>query len=110
MPDSAYFTLADNVGLDPDGNPEPLVAIGLTIVVPSMVNGKLVEDTPQRVELKPIAGTRVVKVDDPIVATGLRNIDSVVECDPPTQQDLTKSREAVTDAREHAGTHTDTEE
>lgn len=109
MPDTAYFTLADDVGLDPDGNPEPLVEIGVTIAVPNMVAGEIV-DRAERVTLKPIAGTRIVKIDDQLIASALRNVPSLVETDPPKQRDLAVSRDAVADAREHAGTHTDPQE
>lgn len=101
MPNTRYFELNDDVGRDPEGNPEPLKEIGVAIAVPTVKDGEIV-DVPQRIALQPIAGTRIVKIDDPLAAGALVASGLVHEIDPPDQKDLKKQRAATQDARETA--------
>lgn len=102
MPDR-YLQLNDDLGLNAEGNPEPIHEIGVALAVPTAVGGEIV-DVPQRVTVKPIPGTRTVKTDDPLIYHGLLSSGQYHEVDPPTRTDLTKERQSVEDAREQAGT------
>lgn len=122
MPETArYFKVPDHVGLDADGNPEPAHEIGLGMQVTDV---EMVDDPlnpgrqivtevvrPETVTLKPIPGTRLFKVAEPLVAEALAvyaaSTGIVEEVEPPTKRDLDKDRKATQDAREHAGTHTE---
>lgn len=113
MPDSRYFELNDDVGLAPAhltgsdgqpvenpaaGSPEPLQQVSLVVGVPTMVGGDLV-DVAQTVELKPIAGTRILKVDDALVASAMGGHPHFHEIDAPSQKDLKGARSTTEDAR-----------
>lgn len=113
MPDPRYFELNDDVGLAPPyltgsdgqpvenpaaGSPEPLQHVSLVVGVPTMVDGELV-DVAQTVELKPIAGTRIVKVDDALVANAMGAHPHFHETDAPSQKDLKAARTTTEDAR-----------
>lgn len=102
MPDW-YLQLNDDIGLNAEGNPEPIHEVGVALAVPTMVEGDIV-DVPQRVTVHPIPGTRTIKTDDPLIAAGLLSSGQYHEVDPPTQKDLKKERAAVQDAKEQAGT------
>lgn len=108
MPDR-YFQLNDDVGLNANGHPEPLHEIGLAVTTVSMQAGEVVE-LPDRVTIKPIAGTRTFKHDDPRVAAAMLDSGLVHEIDPPTNTQIAGARKTTQDAREQAGTiDTDTE-
>jgi hypothetical protein len=109
MSQDRYFAINDDVGLDADGNPEPAVTVAVMANVPSMRDGQVVE-IAHHFDVAPIAGTRIFKVSDPMVAAQLATVPSLHEIDAPKKTDLSKSREAVQDAKEHAGTHVDPEE
>lgn len=113
MPDSAYFELNDDVGLAPShltgpdgepvenpaaGTPDPLTHLSLTIGVPTMVDGEILP-VSQTVELEPIPGTRILKVDDQLVANAMRSHPLYHEIDAPSQKDLKGSRKDTEDAR-----------
>lgn len=113
MPNSRYFELNEDIGLAPThlagsdgqpvenpaaGSPEPLQAVSLVVGVPTMVDGDLV-DIATSVELKPIAGTRLVKVDDPLVASAMGSHPHFHEIDAPSQKDLKGARSTTEDAR-----------
>jgi hypothetical protein len=101
-----HFRLLDHVGLDADGNPEPIHEIGLAVLTPTMKDGEIV-DVSERITLKAAPGTRVVKTDDPRVAGGLLACGLLEEIDPPTKRELAKERAATQDAREAPATTTE---
>lgn len=108
MPDF-YFEINDDVGLDPDGNPQPGVTASVSIPIPRMEKGEVIE-VPTTFTVKAIAGTRTFKTDDPMVANGLGQLGTLHPVDPPTRKDLAQERKVTAEARENAGTHTDPEE
>ncbi len=121
MPDSTFLELEDHVGVTADGNLEPLVSIGLSIAVPTMVKdpdtGKMepaeiahsitiessqgLADRPARF----LPGTRIVEIADPRVVTALMQSGSFKEIDPPTKTAQKAAAKALTDAIEEGGTH-----
>lgn len=118
MPESRYFALNDDVGVapthltGPDGLPvdnpeagqlEPAREMALTIGVPTQV-GRDIISIPQAVTLEPIAGTRVFKIDDPLVANVLGDHPHLHEVDPPDRSDLKAERDKTAAAREAAKT------
>lgn len=113
MPDSRYFELRPDIGLAPPyltgkdgqpvenpaaGTPEPLVEERLTIGVPTKVGNDIIA-VPQPVTLKPIPGTRILKVDDPLAASALTGHPNYVEIDAPSAKDLKGARSTTEDAR-----------
>lgn len=113
MPESRYYELNDDVGLAPDfitgkdgkpvknpaaGSPEPLQTVALQVGVPTMVGKDLVQ-VPQTVELTPIPGTRILKVDDPLVASVMSSHPLYHEIDAPSKKDLAGARSTTEDAR-----------
>lgn len=113
MPDSRYFELNDDVGLAPRyltgadgqpienpaaGSPEPLQTVSLVIGVPTQVQGDIV-DVATTVELKPIAGTRILKIDDALIASAMGGHPHFHEIDPPKKKDLAEARSTTEDAR-----------
>jgi hypothetical protein len=122
MPDSdRYFELNDDVGVTVDGNLEPLAEIGLVVNVPVMTGGEVV-DSAHRITIghadrltrndhaRVISGTRIVHCTDPRVADGLLQTGSFHEVDPPTKKAVTEQVKTTRDAREEAGTHTESDE
>lgn len=106
MPDR-YFKLKDHVGLDGDGNPEPINEIGVSANVPTMVGSgkdREVVAVAKRVKVKPIPGTRIVKTDEPVVAEALKQSGLFDESEPPAKAEVSKARQETKDARENAGT------
>jgi enoyl-CoA hydratase/carnithine racemase len=88
MPDR-YFKLKDHVGVDAEGNLEPIHEIGLSANVPTIVGeGKDQEivAVAKRVVVKPLPGTRIVKTDDPIVADTVLQSGMFDEVDPPDSE------------------------
>ncbi len=118
MPDSTYLELNDDVGVTADGNLEPLVAIGVSRVVPTMVKdgaktdvidvaqSYTVEaaDTLGRRLARFLPGTRIVECVDPQITSALL-AGSCHLIDPPKKADAAKQAKSLTDAREEAGTH-----
>lgn len=107
MPDT-YFELNDDVGIDPDGNPQPLHEIGLSVLVETMQAGEVVA-VPAREVLKPIPGTRIFKTDDPRVVAAILGSGLVHETTQPNDAQLRKGRDITQDARNSSGTHADPE-
>lgn len=111
-----YFKLRDDVGVTADGNLEPLCEIGIVVAVPIMKDGELIDD-PHRYVIEPadtlkedghariIPGTRIVHVNDPVVAQGVLQTGMFGQVDKPTRKDQAAERRALTDAKEEAGTH-----
>lgn len=113
MPETArYFELNDDVGLapafltGPDGNPvknpaagtpEPISVLTLQIAVPVMV-GKGVAETTSEVTLKPVAGTRIVEITDPLLANAMGTHPLFHEIDAPTKKQLADARKTTNDA------------
>jgi hypothetical protein len=109
MAEDTYFELNEDVGLDADGNPEPIVEIGVAIAVPVLKGGEIV-DVPQRVSVKAIkSGSRIVKTDNPSVAGALRQHGGLTEIEAPSDAQVRKSASDTKDAREGAA-NSDSEE
>ena len=89
-----YLQINDDVGLDAEGNPEPAVAIGVAVTVPTMKDGEVV-DVAQRVSVPPIAGTRIFKIDDPVIFSACLAHGGLHEVDPPNKRTLEKARKEV---------------
>jgi hypothetical protein len=106
MPDR-HFRLLDHIGLDAAGNPEPIHEVGLAVLIPTMKGGEIV-DVPERITLNAAPGTRVLKTDDPRVASALLSSGQYEEIDPPSKRELAKERAVTQDARE--GTEKDGEQ
>lgn len=104
-----YFQIADGVGIDPGGNPEPAVEVGIALAVPTVVDGELV-NLEQRVSVSPIKDSRIFVTDDPLVADGLRGIPTLVEIDEPNKAAISSSVKETQASREAAGTHVTAEE
>jgi hypothetical protein len=111
-----YFQLRDDVGLTADGNQEPLRQIGVTLAVPIMREGEVVDDPHRYVihasdTLKDgalarfIPGTRTVHAVDPRIADVLRQSGLFVQTDPPTKRDQQAQRSEARAAKQEAGTH-----
>lgn len=110
MPDR-YFQVNDDVGLDPKGNPEPFVGIGVAIPIVTMgADGTPVPNTASGFLTSVGDGARIVKTDDYRVAHQLLDSGLLHEVDPPTKAELGKAEKVVQDAREKQGTHVDPEE
>ena len=98
MADARYFELNDDVGLDHEGNPQPLVETGLTIARPTMVGGEVV-DAVESVPLTPIPGTRILKIEDPVVANAMSTHPLYHETEAPSKKDLDAARKTTEAAR-----------
>lgn len=107
MPDR-HFRLLDHIGLDADGNPQPIHEIGLSVLTPTMKDGEIV-DVAERITLNAAPGTRIVKTADPRVADGLLASGQYEEVDPPSKRDLAKERAATQDARDGTDNNEDGE-
>ncbi len=102
MPDR-YLSLNDDVGIDADGNPEPLHEVGAAVSIPTIKDGEVVS-RDERVTVKPIAATRILKLDEPRIVESLLSTGHWHEIDPPAKTDLDKQRSDTQDARDAAGT------
>lgn len=98
-----HFRLLDHLGLDSEGNPEPIHEVGLAVAIPTIRGGEIV-DIEERVTVKAAPGTRVIKTDDPLVAGALLGSGQFEEIDPPSSAQLKKERKQTQDAREGATT------
>lgn len=98
MAEARYFELNDDVGIDHEGNPEPLVEVGLTVARPAMVDGAVV-DAVESVQLKPIPGTRILKVEDVVVANAMASHPLYHETEAPSKKDLDAARKTTEAAR-----------
>lgn len=111
MSHTRYFEVNDDVGLDPEGNPEPFVGIGVSIPTVTMgPGGEPVPNTTNGFLTSVGDGARIVKTDDPRVAHQLLESGLLHEVDPPTKTELTKAEKVVKEAKEKQGTHVDPEE
>jgi hypothetical protein len=104
-----YFEIAPDVGLDPQGNPEPAVEVGFNVLTPTVVAGEKV-NIEQRVSVPAIPGTRIFATEDWVHAMALRQIPTLVEIDPPSKAQVDRSQRDTEAARNDAGTHVDPEE
>lgn len=98
--ETAYLTNPNGDHLDPIENPKagdlaPFVGETLMIGIPTMV-GKEMVPVPERVELKPMPGTRVLKITDPLVANLLVGHPHYDEIDPPKSEQPRKPKAAET--------------
>jgi hypothetical protein len=107
MPETQYFELNDDIGLNAEGNPEPLHEIGVTVAIPTM-NGDDVVSVPQRTTVKPIPGTRIFKTDDQVIAAAIFDSGLVHETNAPSQSQLKQERDVTKDARDQSGKLDDT--
>lgn len=110
--DARYFELNDDVGLAPThiikngeevenpaaGTPEPLAKVTLQVGVPTMVDKELVQ-VAQTVKLDPIPGTRILKIEDPLVASAMSGHPLYHEIDAPSKKTLDTARSTTEDAR-----------
>ena len=119
MPDR-YLQLREHVGVTADGNPEPLVEIGLTATVPRMRGGELVDDPHRHViraaEKIPagdgariMPNTRMVHATDPMIAQALLSTGNWEEIDPPSKREQAHQRGEARAAKQEAGTHEEDE-
>lgn len=93
MSDSRFFKVLDHVGLDPDGNLEPLVEVGVTVPRVTTDDGEPVQ-LDDRVILKPLdEGGRIFATDDPIIAEGLNATGLVEEISQPTKAQIEKDKQ-----------------
>lgn len=114
MPDSRYFELNDDVGLAPPfltgkdgkpvenpaaGSPEPVQNVSLVVGVPTQTPSGEIIDVATSVELKAIPGTRILKIDDVLVASAMGGHPHFHEVDAPSKQDLAGARSTTEDAR-----------
>lgn len=116
-----YFELNDDVGVTADGNLEPLVRQGLTIAVPTMADGEVV-DTAYSIVIESATGladdehariipnTRIIHSRDPRVSDGVLQTGSYHEVDHPDRKTVAKQKATTEDSREEAGTHSDADE
>lgn len=111
MPDSKFFELKDHVGVDGDGNLEPLVTIGVAVTVPAMV-GKDVIDVPEGLSIEPaqglgdrgariVPGTRIVESADWRINAALLQAD-FEQVDKPTKTAVQKAKKETVDSQERA--------
>lgn len=103
MSETRYFAVRDQHGLNANGNPEPLVEIGVTIAVPVMKGGEIIE-VAERLVLKPLKGSRTVSTDDPRVAAALDAHPALEAVDKPSGKKLQAEVSATEDSRREAGT------
>jgi hypothetical protein len=108
-----YFKLKDHIGVEPDlieedgqpvenpkaGELQPLVEVGLKVEVPTIVQGKVASATDS-VTLKPIPGTRILKVNKAAHANGLLQSGNWDEVDPPDEKALKDARGETAASRE----------
>lgn len=90
--DARYFELLPELGVHHEtGEPEPIREVGVTAAVPRIVKGELVQDVERHV-LKPIAGTRILKVTDLAIADALAQSGQYREVEAPDEKALQKAR------------------
>ncbi len=124
--DTRWLKYADDQGISANGNPEPLVDIGLTITVPTMIanpeTGKLeigevasslqITHAPTLDIFTParfIEGGRIVETRDERVVTALMGTGYWAEIDRPTKKDLAAHVKEQTAAIEEAANRSDEE-
>lgn len=125
MPDSRHFELNGDVGLAPRylqgpdgepvenpaaGTPDPLVRFGVTVAVPTLVDGELVavataidiERAPalsDTVRSRVIPDTRIVETSDALVANVIAQHPAFHEIESPTKKVEAAAAKATEDAR-----------
>lgn len=118
MPENRYFALREHVGLTADGNPEPLVEIGVALAHPIMRGGEVFTENARYViaqseklggdELARILpGTRLIEASDPRICDVLMQSDLVEEVDPPSKKLEQHQRGEARAAKQEAGSHGD---
>jgi hypothetical protein len=97
MPEAPrFFELLEHVGVDADGELEPLVATRLLVARPKMVEGEpRIVMAP--VTLRPLGKKhpRTVKTDDPAIAEHLLSNGLYREVDPPTTEQTRTARQGA---------------
>lgn len=79
-----FFRLRDEYGIAADGSLEPIVEVGLAVVVPALdTRGRIVERPTRIVVRSSSADGRVIATDDPRVAGALLASGQYDETDPP---------------------------
>lgn len=78
--------------LDANGDPGPLIEVGLSVTIPTVVNGEIVDGT-QGVHIRPqpsltgqariVPGTRIVHTRDQVVAAVLLSSNQYDQVPPP---------------------------
>ena len=124
--DTTWLRLKDHVGVSADGNLEPLVDIGVTVAVPTMVKdpetGKdEIGETVQTLSIghaetldifRParfIKGGRIVETRDQRVVSALMQTGNFEQIDRPTKKDIAAHVKGLTDATEEAANRSDEE-
>jgi hypothetical protein len=103
MPQIRYLELRDHVGVDGDGNHEPLAEIGLALPLPTMRDGEVVQ-IPVPTKIRPAASlgalparivpdTRIVEIADRLIAAQLLSTGKYEEIPAPTSAQLRKAHE-----------------
>jgi hypothetical protein len=121
MPDSTFLELHDHVGVTADDNLEPLVEIGVTLAVPTMIKdpdtGKdeLAEAVTSLtissqaslgdLQARVLPGTRIIETADQRVTQALLGTGHWQQIDAPTKTAAAAAAKALKDAAEEAGTH-----
>ena len=90
-----WFQVAFDHDRNPDGGLPPAPLIGLSVQRPVMIAGQ-VHTPPERIELKAVPGTRLFQTTDPVIAAALEQLPTLVEIDPPSQQQLNKHKQQIT--------------
>lgn len=115
MTQARYFELLDHIGVEPDyitdpktgepvankaaGELQPLQHETVNVSVPTMVGNELIP-VAQGVTVNAIPGTRILKIEDPLIANVIGDLGKYREIDPPDQGDLKKSRKETEAARQ----------
>lgn len=117
MADPRYFKLRDDIGVEPDfvtdtktgepvenpkaGELSPLRSENITLAVPTMVDDQVVS-VVETVTLEPIPGTRILKIDDPLIANAVAELGKYDEVEPPSKSDLSAARHETEAGRQRA--------
>lgn len=122
-PKSSYYRFSDEQGITAGGNLEPLVSIGMTIAVPTMVTveGKQeIAEVIETIHIEPrdslgdavariVPGTRLIETNSPHVDSVLAQTAQWAQSDAPTKKDIAAEAKAITDAIEEAANRSDEE-
>lgn len=124
--DTTWLKLVDHVGISANGAQEPLVDIGVTVAVPTMVKdpetGKdEIGETVQTLSIRDaetldilrparfIKGGRIVETRDQRIVSALLQTGNFEQIDRPTKKDIAAHVKALTDATQEAANRSDEE-
>lgn len=124
---SRYYRFKDEHGVTADGNLEPLVSIGMTVAIPTMIDNPETGrpepgETISTLHLQPgdsilsmaipariVPGTRMVESADPRVDSALLASGKWEQIDKPTKKEQTGEAKALTAAIDEAANRSDEE-